>query len=676
MKKIENIAIDTYLSHKETFRDLKSKWKELFDVYRNEDREGSITHSTKSNTKLGQGFSLVENFQSRVIAQSPQYHYQPRERADVEAVEEYEKFNDYQHEEAKSKDVYEEIAKWAAITGLAGYKKRWHKEQILYKKKGKEVMGKLITNPNAVEMMDKLHIGKTITVDDNETISTWKIDAISPFDLIWNKEATCRDDARVLGHLVHDKNYQDLKASGYNVRKLAEGMQKEEEYWKEQLKEYKDNDVTNIDIVKNHKYTLAELYVKHQNDNGLFEYYICTLAIFSEAHRPIAIRCEKNKFDKQFCPVGVFRPITIPGKFYGIGILEMTKDILNAEEDTFNMNLEASWLDVSRPMEYVPNNVLDQNAVQFRPGTLIPVKNLGESVAVMPTPSPNAGTASFMLGFLERTKEKTSAITEFQTGVGGTTDKTATEFQGKMFMSEQRTNKILKRFESEVLEVSGKMALWMNQQYLKDNKKMMYRVLGKKGSVLEKSIKGKSIEAIKDVVIVSGSTAFVNRQNEIARWQSLLMASYQEAQMGPQGIPIDREYIWMRLLEDGYNIKDSENVLPSLKEREEADVASKQKQLLKAKEENLDPANARVLPTDDHEIHIKLHQAAMRNGGTPEAKYTPEQQHMMAEHLNKHTEMAGGANPTFATTMEEVASQRIRGGGEQQQQTNQPRQQV
>jgi len=214
--------------------------------------------------------------------------------------------------------------------------------------------------------------------------------------------------------------------------------------------------------------------------------------------------------------------------------------IIDAEEDTFNMNLEASWTDVSRPMEYVPENVLNEEALEYKPRTLVPVKELGKSVAVMATPRPDLGAASFLLNYLERTKQNVSAITDYQTGAeqarGGS--KTATEVQTKTFLSEQRLNKILASFEKDVLEASGRAALWLNQQYLADTPQIVYRVLGKKGSILESQVKFKDIEAVKDLAIVSGSSAYQMEQSQRNKWISLLQLAGQEAMIQVGGVPI------------------------------------------------------------------------------------------------------------------------------------------
>ena len=658
--KIEEIAIQSWKDHNTKYQTRKEKWVELVKRYENEPRVGSITEETETKTKLGQAYALVENFISRIIAQAPQFNYLARERKDVDFVEQYKEFNEYQNQEANSREAFETIAKWGGICGFAGWKMGWKTEQILRKKKGKEVFGKVITDPTLVATMDALKMGKSVKVDDDETISNWTIDAVAPYDMIWNANATEVKDCFVLGHRVHNKTYGMLKEEGYDMTKVSNRIKDDANYWKGLIEE--NEGLSTNKILENVQIELAELYIKHLK-KGVWENWVVTLVDVSDnayGGQPMVIRQESNPFDKQFVPMGVFRPIKRPERMYGFGIIEPVLGVLNNEEDTLNMVAEAFWTDVSRPMEYNPSNVLVEAAFEFKPRTLIPVRRLGESVAVLPTPQPNMGSASFILGYMEKTKQNVTAITDYQTGANQVSrEQTATEVKTKTFLSEQRTNKILQRFETDVLEPAGKMALWLNKQYLADQKKIIYRVLGTKGKMMEKDIKLKDIEAIKDVVIVSGSSSYLDASEEIAKWSNLLFMSNNELQFGPMGVPMDREYIWKKLLEDGYKIKDPDNLIPSLKEREEESVGNKQAQLKDAKEENLDPASARVLGTDNHEIHLKIHQAAVRNKGVEGTQYTPEQEAMLHEHINRHTEMAGGQNPSFAGAREQQVANQI-----------------
>jgi hypothetical protein len=660
MTKQEQIAIDVYQEHTLKYVDLKMKWAELLLRYENELRAGSITAETQSKTRLGQAFSLVENFVSRIIAQVPRFHYLPRETDDVEFVDQYEEFNEYQHDIANSKEAYEAIAKWGAICGLSGYKMGWEVEQIVHKKKGKEVFGKVITNPTLLDVMDRLKLGKSVKVDDNETISNWTLDPVAPYDLVWSASAINRDDCYVLGHRIHGKTFKQLRLEGYDTKKLSQRIRNDENYWKQLTDRYKNTAVPKIlDMIE---VEIAELYVKYLNDKGVWEFWVVTLGDVAEgnyAGTPVPVRTEKNPFDKQFCPVGIFRPIKRPGKLYAFGIIEPVMGVLNTEEDSLNMVMEAFWTDVARPMEYVPDNLLDESALEYKPRTLVPVRKLGESVRVMETPKPDMGSAAYLMNFLERTKQNITAITDYQTGANQVQkNQTATEVRTKSFLSEQRSNKIMQAFEAEVLELSGKMALWLNKQYLADQKEIIYRVLGRKGRLMEKKMKLKVVEAIKDVVIVSGSSVYVDRSEELSRWMALYQLAVGEAKLGPAGIPMEREKIVEKIMERGYGIKDPENYIPSLQEREEAGVNKKLADREQALQENQDPINARVMPDDDPKVHLPLHQAALRNGGDGQP-YTPEQMQAMTEHINEHVRLSGGAVPQFSQNIEGAMGQRI-----------------
>lgn len=664
-EKIEQIAIEALQQHEDTFESLKNKWTDLYGRYENLLRPKSITAETESKVRLGQGFALVENFVSRIMAQNPRFRYLAREKGDIKPSELYNELSDYQHDQARSQEVLEEAAKWAGICGLSGVKIGWKKERIVRKKRAKEtIFGKVISDPTLVSVMDKLNIGKEVKVDEDEDISSWTVDVIRPHDLVWNIEATGPDDATVLGFRSR-RSVGWLEANGYDVESIREKIRSDEDYWRKQMSQYEEGTAPTV-IEDNVMCEVAELYVKYQNDS-VTEYYVVTVGGASGMNmKPVSIRFMENPYDKKFAPIVVFRPIKRPGKFYGFGIIEPVESIIDAEEDTLNMGIEQGWTDLSRPLEYDPNNLLDPDGIRYGSRVAIPVREIGKSVGVLPTPVPNAGVSNFFLGYLERSKQNVSAITDYQTGADQFSKgaQTATEVQTKTFLSEQRINKVLRSFEVDMLEPFGRITLWMNQQFLADSKKLIYRILGKKGELLEKEIRFKDIEAIKDLAIVSGSSSYVMREQERAKWMSLLQAANMEAQLGPAGVPISREYIWDRLLEDGYFIKDPENIVPSLRDREEATVKQKNRSLDDAKKENLDPFTARVLPTDIHDVHLAIHKAALQAGGHPDQQgnnipYTPEQTVFLTSHINAHVAALGGIVPQSAQAVEAAFGQRI-----------------
>lgn len=666
---IERMVADVISRHATYSQPLKEKWTELYNRYENELRKGSITAETEAKIRLGSAYALVENFTTKVIAQNPRFRYLARERGDSKPAEVYNDFNDYQHDVAKSQVEYEEIAKWGGATGLAGFKMGWMVEDIVRKKRGKEILGKRFTNPALIDLADKLNVGKSVKIDESETIANWTIRAIRPHDLIWDTNYTRFDESPVKGHGV-EKTFREMKVEGYDLKGLAGVIKGEKDYWREKMTKFPLG-TSQGDIMEDIPLKVYECYVEYLNDNGIKECYVMTVAGVSDGETqtpPISIRFESNPFDKQFCPIGIFRPIKRPGKVEGYGVIQPVESIIDAEEDDFNIAIEAHWVDVARPMEYVPDNVLNEKELRYGSRVLTPVKELGKSVAVMDTPKPDLGATSFILNFLEKSKQNVSGVTDYQTGANQTQkEQTLGEVQSKTFLSEQRLNKSTRNFELEVLEASGKMALWLNQQYLADSPKIVYRVLGKKGSILENEIKFKDIEAVKDLAIVTGSSAYQMQQELRNKWGSLLNLSAQEAALPPGvGIPITREYIWERMVEEGYGIKDTENLIPSIKDREEATVKQKLANLEDAKQENLDPATARVLPNDIHSVHIALHKAALQGQGSPDGKgntipYTPEQMVLLTSHLNAHVAAIGGQMSPVNMAMEQGVGQRIQG---------------
>lgn len=640
-QKLEKQAVNYIKQHDNTYRYLKEIWLDLYSRYENKPREGSITEDTETKTKLGQAFSLVENFSTRVISQVPRFNYLAREKGDTKNAELYNEFNQYQHEQADSQKQYEQVAKWGAICGMAGWKMGWEQKKTIERKKGKEIIGYKITDPTAMAVLDTMKIGKEYKENEEVEVSNWTITAIKPFDLVWDIEATEVEKANAIGHRVR-KTIGQLKAEKYNTQRLINTLQSDEDYWTQRMADQHVDKSVNVDpdLIT---VEVVELYMKHQN-NGITENYVITIASSSGACTDgVAIKITENPFDKQFVPMGFFRPISRPGKMYGFGIIEMIKSVLDTEEDMLNMYTESAYTNIARPMEYDPANALDSEAIKYRPRTLIPVRELGKTVAPLPSTPINLGEVSYLMGYTERTKQNVTAITDYQTGANQVQkSQTATEVQTKTAMAEQRSNKILQVFEQEVLIPSGRISLKLNQQYLA-NDKVVFRILGKKGTILEKGIKRKDVEAIKDISVVGGSSAAVTQTLERQKWAELLTMASNELSLPPeQAIKVNREEIWRNYLELGFMIKDSDTYIPSIQEQEEAEVSNKMEDLNKAKKESLDSINARVLPTDDHQVHVEIHQAILQNGEAEGQPLTPEQMEALSKHIDDHTAMMGG----------------------------------
>ena len=190
---------------------------------------------------------------------------------------------------------------------------------------------------------------------------------------------------------------------------------------------------------------------------------------------------------------------------------------------------------------------------------------------------------------------------------------------------------------------------------------MFFRVMGRKGSILAKKLKFKDIEAIKDIVVVSGSSALVIQQSELQKWSALLSAVYLEEQ-SVDPVKINKLPIWERLFEQGLLIKDPETYIPSLKEIEEAEVGGDEMQLQDAKDENDSPLTARVLPTDNPEIHIPVHQAEIQRrkkeldmaqaNGIEVPPEVIEELQLLVKHLDDHTMTMQGPVPEHSQAMQ------------------------
>jgi len=651
---VEEYARSIVLTHGRSYLTIKEKWLEFLERYENKLREGSISEDTESKVTLGGAFSLVENALPRILAKQPKYKYLAREGGDAEAAEKYEEYSEYQWDESEAQRVIGEVAKWGLITGLSGWKIGWKNESIITSRRTKEILGKEITAP----WMEPF--AKDVIREEKDTVHNYTLQCIKPFDLIWDTAACDVASAKLLGH-KETKTYAELKAMGFDVKKLNKEI-RTTDYWKDRM-DQKDGVVTErhkSSVLNNYPIITAEVYVKVMNESGYYENFCIVFGAVEEGAVPVTLKIEKNRFFKQFTPMGLFRPINRPGKMYGFGLIEPVIGILEAEEDTLNMVIEAFWTDTSRPMEYNPNNILDVESLEYRPRTLVPVRTLGQSVRVMETPSPSMSGFSFVSGYLKQAKQNASGITDFQTGaqeIAG--EKTLGEVQIKTQESNARMAMILASFEKEVLEPIGKYALYLNQQYLPE--KSFYRVLNRKGQPETKSIKLKDIQAMTDVVIVSGSTALSSQQEELQKYSLILNQVYME-EKSPKPVVINKEPIWEDLFEKGLLIKDVERYLPNLKDIEKTDVQNQAAQIEDAKSENQNPVTARVLPTDVAEIHIPLHKAEIEarqqelQAAEAEGIEVPPQEveelQMLIKHLDDHVAVSGGAVPQHSAEMQ------------------------
>lgn len=662
--KIEAIAVKAFTDHRDGYISMKQKWNELYERYENKLRDNSITAKTASKVCLGGAFSLVENAIPRLLGRDPKYKYMGREGDDEQAAELYDQFSEYQFEMAHARRELRYVVNWGLICGLAGWKMGWQETKKMVSKDGKEILGKQVTNELFIKGLEKLKMGKDIKVDEEMTEAGYTFKAIKPQDLIWNTQATSMEDVKVFGHKDRS-TIIELEQAGFETNKLVSSLG-ETDYWMNKLKLADGvNEVekaANVqDAIKMTEVEIAELYVKALNDRNVWESHVVWIACV-ENGSPTVVRTEKNPYDKKFIPMGIFRPVDRVGKFYGFGIIEPSIGAIDAEEDTLNMNLEALWTATVPPIEYNPNNILNVNALEYGPRSLTAVRQLGQSMAVMPTPQPNIQGANFLLDYLNRAKQNISAVTDYQTGsdqVGGA--KTLGEIQIKTQESNARMSQMLVNFEQMVIEPMGKYALWMNQQFLVNNKEMFFRVMGRKGSILAKKLKFKDIEAIKDIVVVSGSSALVIQRAELQKWSALLSAVYLEEQ-SVDPVKINKLPIWERLFEQGLLIKDPETYIPSLKEIEEAEVGGDEMQLQDAKDENDSPLTARVLPTDNPEIHIPVHQAEIQRrkkeldmaqaNGIEVPPEVIEELQLLVKHLDDHTMTMQGPVPEHSQAMQ------------------------
>lgn len=657
-EKIKQMAIDAYLGHIQTFLVLRDRFQALMDRYENKLRAGSITAKSEVKAPLGGAFALVENGLPRIIGRKPKYRYAARENSDTKPAELYDEFSEYQFDEAEVADELEEIAKWGLATGLSGYEMGWKTETKLTKKAGKEVpvIGYKIVNPLALKTVKALGLDKKMkdtTVDSEQTVSNYTVTAIKPADLIWSPSARKIKTAQVKGYKFVKKLVQ-LKNDGFDIAPLMGQLMSKDRDTEVDRQHDDIVDASKVALFEEQGADVAKLYVDFPNENGMVESWVVHLGAINGGS-PVAIGIQENPLEDKFVPMGFFIPIRRPGKAYGFGLIEPSIGVLDAEEDGFNMALEAEWTATVPPIELNPANIIDMATFKYGPRSIMAVRNLGQSLAVTNVPRPNAGAYQFFQDYLSRTKQNISGITDYQTGADqakGT--QTLGEIQIKTEESNSRMGQIQANFDRQIIQTLGEHALRFNKQFLRNARNLVFRVVGKKGAVSEKEINFEEIEAIKDIVAVPGATALASQTLEMTKYTNLLIQAREE-EMTANPVPINKEPIWERLLEHAYRIQDPETFLPSLKEREEAEVGGKEAQIQDAKEENEQPQNARVLPTDDDETHIAIHNAEIerRNRELEMAEQqwievppeVIEELQMLTQHRDDHVTKAGGVNP-------------------------------
>lgn len=656
--KVKQMAIDAYLGHISTFLTLRDRFQGLMDRYENKLRAGSITAKSEVKANLGGAFALVENGLPRIIGRKPKYRYAARENGDVKPAEIYDEFSEYQYDQAEVADELEEIAKWGLATGLAGYEMGWKTETRVTAKAGKElpIIGYKVVNPLGLKAIKALGLDKKLkdtTVDEEKTVSNYTVTAIKPADLIWTPSARKLKLAPVKGYKFV-KKLITLKQEGFKIDELLGQLMSKDRDTEVDRQHDGIVDATKVALFEEQEVDVAKLYVDFPNENGVIESWVVHIGAINGGS-PVSIGCQENPLEDKFVPMGFFIPIRRPGKAYGFGLIEPSIGVLDAEEDGFNMALEAEWTATVPPIELNPANIIDMASFKYGPRAIMAVRNLGQSLNVTNAPRPSAGSYQFFQDYLNRTKQNITGITDYQTGADQAKgNQTLGEIQLKTEESNSRMGQIQANFDRQIIQTMGENALRFNKQFLRGAKDIVFRVVGKKGAVSEKEISFEDIEAIKDIISVPGATSLASQSMEMARYTQLLtQAREEEATLQP--VPINKEPIWERLLEHGYRIQDPETFLPSLKEREEAEVGGKEAQIQDAKSENEQPITARVMPEDADDVHIPLHNAEIerRNRELEMAEQQGmeippeviEELQMLTQHRDDHVTKAGGVNP-------------------------------
>ena len=548
------MAINAWIGHRTSFTDWRLRSQDLMNRYENKLRPGSLVAQLKMNALLGAAFALVENALPRVFGRNPKWRYLGRETEDTEEAELYDAYSEYQFDEANAKEEIEEVVKWGLVTGLSGAEMGWKTQTRVVQKSGKKILGLIVTNPLALKALKSLNLDAKLEdgkKDESKVVSNWTITAIPTYDLIWSPTVRRIKDAPVRGYKMR-KSIMELERDGYKTDALKNQMLTNDT----DVQRANVQDETLTQKVSNPQEQIvdvAKLYVDYQDEKGMVRSHVVMLGCVSNG-APVSIGTMENPLDEKFTPLVFFTPIKRPGKAYGFGIIEPSMGVLDAEEDAFNLNLKAEMIATVPPIEYNPANIIDLDALKYEEMALVPVRNLGQTMNVMQTPRPSTGAYQFIQEYLQRAKQNISGITDFQTGADqGAGGKTLGEIQIKTEESNSRMAQIQSNFEDQIIQPLGEFALMMNKQYLKDQKEMVFRVVGKKGAVMSTKINFDDIDSIKDVAVIAGSTALISQSEEMQKYMNLLLIANNELQTA-NPVPMEKELIIERFLTYGFRI--------------------------------------------------------------------------------------------------------------------------
>ena len=453
MGKLLDDILEKYYKAKDYRQQFEDDWIEYYKLYRSFLEENE--YPWRANLFIPKTFSLIETIVPRIVeaifGNRPIVKVLPRMGDDINKAKTLNYLLEYQLDTMKLYLKIQDLIRDVLIYGTGICKIYWQK------KVRKQYENKSSYDP--IEKIVKL-FRKTKNVVEYDDPALEHIDI---FDFFIEPEATSIESAQY----VIDRKIKSIK----ELEKLAEG------------KIY-----SNIDKVKKTaninekpaKDRLQEIGKINNESSGnsdeveLLEYWEDDRVV-TIANQAVIIRDEKNPYYHNRKPFIAVHDIKVSKEFYGIGEVEITKDLQeeinsnrNRNQDNQNISLNLMWL--------VPKSEkVNEEELISRPGGIIHTVTAG---GIKPVQFPNfAARAYEEQSWLDKEFQDVTGVYDYARGKSPERQETATGIVALQEVANKRFQLKINNFSEELLVPLADFMIKLNQQFLSKDK--VIRIVGK-----------------------------------------------------------------------------------------------------------------------------------------------------------------------------------------------------
>lgn len=615
-KKVVKEQVELLNHYDRQRRSYENEWNTIYKLYNA--YVDKKNYPWKSNLFIPIVFQMVENILPRYINGTVYFDYSPKTSDDVEKARAMNLLvNDYQL--PKMKYFYKQILllKQEILYGTSWAFPRWCvKSRIQPTSKTTKLMfdKKQVNKPYyegpEIEVADCFHVWGDARADD-ETKSTAIIyeDSMNLDQFMKEYE----DDLKEMGH-----TRTDLEKSFNNMRNSF--------------------DVSRYDLMNSRSYS---------GHNKVSD--VILMRVFYDnrwviiANRDLLIADMENPLLYPGKPTCRIVSMPMKGELYGKSILSMIKSLQFELNDIRNQRIDNVKLVMDRMYIAARNSTLNKDQLATAPGRIIWVDDPEEvATAIQPMNTPDVTQSGlFEEDKIYRDLERTSGLTDFQTGIGEVESATV----GSILESKLNT-----RIEAKVKTIAysglytlGMIIACLNEQYLKEE--IALRVLGPDGkwSFPEShKINPSQITSFLDLnVRFQPDQSFrkpVNLQN--------MMQMLPYAKSDPN---IDMRNYWQEMF-DLMKMENASKLFATDKDkpkpyddRVEAHLAREENNLINIGQSPKPNQN------DNHQVHLLIHNLAV-----DQAK-TPDQRDRYRQHIGLHEQYLGGQGYVEQAGIEEAS---------------------